>query len=224
MKSQKAYWEAKIIDWEKSVYSRRILSSKLFLEKIATPFRKLLKKRMAIAETLLANYIKGKIVMDLGCGSGIFLISLLKYKPKKLIGIDIAQSAIKIANQRIKKLGLKGKIEFLCTDVRKPSISLQLADTVTGIGFIDYLNKQELINLFKKIGSKNLFLFSFPAKIFSLREILHRVYLILISCPGSHKYSRKEMDAILERAGIEKWWYYDKKTIRFITNLPRQNS
>lgn len=220
MRDQREYWNEKIVDWEKTAYTNKALSYKSFLERLATPFRKILKKRMKMAEILVADHVKGKIVVDLGCGTGIFLRTLIKYGPEKLIGVDITQSAIQTANTEVRSLGITRTIEFLYADVRKELGFLKHADIVIGIGFIDYLNAKELLELLRNVKDKQ-FLFSFPARIFSLREVLHRMYLILASCPGSYKYSKEEMDTILKKAGVKQWWYYDRRSIRFVTNLPK---
>ena len=97
MNDQKTYWEKKIVDWEESVYKGKNSNTQPFFEKIATPFRKLNKVRTDTTEKLISLHIKNKIVADLGCGTGVFLEKLLKYKPKQIVGVDIA-SAFASAN------------------------------------------------------------------------------------------------------------------------------
>lgn len=220
MNDQKTYWENKIIGWEKTIYSNKNSLKTSLLEKIASRFRGLLKKRLEVTEKLVSPYIKGKTVIDLGCGSGILIEKLLQYEPKKIIGVDIAKSAVKAAKNNIIKTKEGRKVKFICTDVRKDVKILKDGDIIIGVGFIDYFNNEELSSLFRNLKDKK-FLFSFPEKIFSVREILHRIYLTLASCPGSYKYSKLEMNSLLKKAGIKNWWYYDKENIRFITNLPK---
>src|SRR3990167_6317000 len=114
MNNQKVYWEKKIIDWEKSVYKGKNSNRQPFFEKIATPFRKLNKIRTDTAERLVSPHIKNKVVADLGCGTGVFLEKLLKYKPRQLVGVDIASSAIRIANDNFKKRVRSKKMRFIC--------------------------------------------------------------------------------------------------------------
>jgi len=220
MNNQKVYWEKKIIDWEKSVYKGKNSNRQPFFEKIATPFRKLNKIRTDTAERLVSPHIKNKVVADLGCGTGVFLEKLLKYKPRQLVGVDIASSAIRIANDNFKKRVRSKKMRFICEDLRQRPKVLKNIDVVLGIGFIDYFNPTEMFNLFKNVKGKK-FLFSFPDRILSPREILQRVYVTMAGCPGCYKYSKTEMDAILKKSGIKDWWYYDKENIRFVTHLPR---
>jgi len=218
-KDQKDYWEKKIVGWEDTIYSQKKSLKSSILEKAASRFRGILKKRMSVAESLIAPHLKGKIVMDLGCGSAVLIQKLIKYKPKQIIGIDIAEPAIELAKNKFKDFKAAKAIKFICADVRKDQKILKGAEIVIGVGFIDYFNSEELLKLLKNLNNKK-FLLSFPEKIISSREILHKIYLNLASCPGSYKYSKEEMDSLLKRAGIKTWWYYDKENIRFVTNLP----
>lgn len=220
MTNQESYWENKIIGWEKTIYNDKIFIKTSLLEKVAARFRGILKKRLDVTEKLVAPYIKNKIVIDLGCGSGILIQRLLQYEPKKIIGVDIAKSAIKLAEKNIKEAKEERKAKFICVDVRGNAKILKDGDIIIGVGFIDYFNDKELLALFKNLKGKKILL-SFPEKILSLREILHRIYLMLSSCPGSYKYSKAEMDILLKKAGIKNLWYYDKENIRFVTNLPK---
>lgn len=67
---------------------------------------------------LIMEYIGyNATILDVGCGDGIFTLELLnEVKPKKIIGFDKAQLAIKLANKHIKK-GDKKKITFRYCDI-----------------------------------------------------------------------------------------------------------
>lgn len=41
--------------------------------------------------------LKGKSVLDLGCGTGIFTFLLEAYEPERLIGIDLSEEMLAIA-------------------------------------------------------------------------------------------------------------------------------
>ena len=69
--------------------------------------------------------IKGKIVIDLGCGTGIFAIGAALLKAKKIVGVDIDEKMIEIAKKEAERFSLK--INFYVMDVDE--FSLQ-GDTV----------------------------------------------------------------------------------------------
>lgn len=214
---QSDYWNKKLIRWEQNVYENNTRNQNM-LEKIANRFRGILKLRLETAEQLLEPHIKDKIVIDVGCGTGLLAFKLASKGAKKAIGIDISENAVALAKEKSKRLGLDAKCEFINLDVRDPAAKIPVHDLIVGIGLIDYLSKQDLEILFSKIkGSK--FLFSFPENKITLRELIHRVYLKLSRCPGYYKYARSEFDSILKNSGFKHWAYYDKENIRFVHNL-----
>jgi SAM-dependent methyltransferase len=220
MNDQQQYWEARILTWEQTAYSGESRSSVSMLDRIATPFRRILVRRLETATSLVRDQVRGQVVVDCGCASGGLLRALLPYGPKKLIGLDISSSAVSAATEAANELGASDVMEFVQADIRQDSTVIEEADLVLGIGFIDYLSPAEMESFVKALSGK-LFLFSFPHRRMGLREALHPIYLKLAGCPGAYKYSGPEMDAILGRAGLAGWWYYDRDNIRFVTNLPR---
>ena len=53
------------------------------------------------------SYIKKKAdqsqILDFGCGTGLFVERTIKYKPKKIVGIDISEVSIDKAKKMRKK-------------------------------------------------------------------------------------------------------------------------
>jgi len=210
----KEYWDKKIIEWEKSSYQGA--SGGLSLaEKIAARFRSPIKRRRAVLLNLLKGMIKGKTILELGCGSGDLCFEFLNMGAAKVIGIDIADTAIKAAKDRSDSLGLQGTAQFFAGDVRK-DINLPDADFVIGLGFIDYIDITSLKALFTKIKGK--FIFSFPEKKISLINILHYIYLKSQRCPSFHKFSRSEFDNMSNQA--VKYHFFTKDNMTFISNFP----
>ncbi len=99
-------------------------------EKIRAELEQYITPASIAADILWLAYYNGdiedKIVIDLGCGTGIFSIGAALLKAKKVIGIDIDERLIKIATKEAKKLG--AIVDFLVTDVE--DFNLQ-GDTVT---------------------------------------------------------------------------------------------
>lgn len=223
MNEQQRYWDSKILEWESTIYGAPEHASAI--ERLAAPFRKVLKDRMEMAEELMKNYVAGCTVADIGCGSGIFLMRLLKYNPKKLIGMDIAVSAIEAGRERLRAMGLdESKVRLIAADVRHDAQAIAEADIVTGLGLLDYLDDAELSALFRAVKGK-LFLFARPAEDRkSIKEWLRRLYLRVVSCPGSYIHSKAQTAEALQSAGITDYTFYERKGIKFITNLPLARS
>lgn len=228
MNDERSYWDKKILEWESTIYGSSAQATRQsLLERLAVPFRKTLRRRLDAAEALVKDHVANKTLVDLGCGSGILLRRLLKYSPKRLIGIDIAPNAIERAQAGAAEMGLdSSKLAFFCRDLRTErdlfeGSDFRDVDIVTGIGFLDYLNRDEFAAIFQSIRGKE-FLFARAAESTrSPRELLRQVYLKVASCPGSYTHSKSETDEALHQAGFSDYWYYDREELRFISNLPR---
>ena len=209
----KKYWNKKIIEWEKSSYggSSKELS---FIEKVATRFRAPIKKRRKILLNLLKDMVKSKTVLELGCGSGDLCFEFLKLGATKVIGIDIAEVAIKAACEKAIAAKLQDKAVFFIKDIRE-DVSLPDADFVVGLGFIDYIDAETLKKLFACI--KRRFIFSFPEKKKNLINILHFIYLKSQKCPTFYKFNREEFNNIDGMNG--KCRFFSVNHMTFIANF-----
>lgn len=214
MKSQEAYWDKKITEWTKVSYENKFVKFDL-IEWLANFFRGPIVGRMEVALELLGPRIKNKVVLDLGCGLGDLEWAMLKYQPKRIIGIDISGVAVRTAKRIAQKRKVDGIVDFRQADVGQIE-KLPDFDIAVGLGFIDYLTKPELRKLFELLSEKS-FLFSFFEKKISLRNLLHKIYLKLRSCPGAYKYSRLEVEKLAsKKLGLR---FVEKEKMLFITNL-----
>jgi ubiquinone/menaquinone biosynthesis C-methylase UbiE len=68
---------------------------------------------------LLGQNCQDKLVLDYGCGNGVHTIPIAKMKVKKVIGIDLSEKSLDIAQDRAKKEGVGDKVEFLKIDCEK---------------------------------------------------------------------------------------------------------
>lgn len=65
---------------------------------------------------LMAPYVKGKKVIDIGCGSGVLALSALKAGAKSAVGFDIEEEAVLHATENAKLNGLNAHF-FLSSQV-----------------------------------------------------------------------------------------------------------
>ncbi len=71
----------------------------------------------ALCLEILEKYVKkGMIVIDIGCGSGILSIASCKLGAKRVLAIDKAENAVKIAKENIRRNGLDAYIQALKGD------------------------------------------------------------------------------------------------------------
>lgn len=216
MASQEEYWDKKIKEWTEVSYGEKRKGVSL-IEKIANLFRGPITKRMEVALEIVGQKAKGKTVLDLGCGLGDFCFEVLKYNPQKVIGIDISGAAIKEAEKIAERKKLKNRVSFVQNDAARVK-KLPEFDIAVGLGFIDYLNKQELRELFRLLLG-HYFFFSVFEKKFSLRNLLHAVYVRVQKCPGAFKYTKDELRQIIPKN--LNFYFLKKDKMLFITNLPK---
>jgi 2-polyprenyl-3-methyl-5-hydroxy-6-metoxy-1,4-benzoquinol methylase len=213
MKTQKDYWNKKIVDWTKVSYDKKEKNVPL-AEKIATHFRAI-SKRMDVTLKLLGPLVNNKTVLNLGCGLGNECFALLDFNPKRVIGIDISGVAIEEAQEKAKKRKLDKKTEFIEVDISQLK-TLPEFDCVIGLGFIDYLTKDELRHLFEMIGNRPYF-FSYFEKKLSLLNLMHTLYLRWQKCPGAYKYSRAEIESIVPSSCRN--YILEENRLLFLTNI-----
>jgi len=194
----KEYWDRKILDWEKNAYEEST-SGQSLVEKVASKFRGSLRERMNIALGLVQPHVGGQTVLDLGCGSGTFCFRLLQNGAAKTIGFDFSPHAISVASERAKTLGVEDKCDFEVHDIREAT--LPPVDITTGLGLLDYLNGDELVQFLGKVHSK-YFLFTFSEKKLSVMNALHLLYLKSQKCPSAYHYGEAEMRGFLEKADL----------------------
>ena len=212
MKSQKEYWDKKISLWSYVSYGKK--KNNDLIEKIATYFRSVDARKETVLK-LLGQRSKGKIVIDLGCGLGEFAIGLLmRYKPKKVVALDISEVAIRKIEKIATDLKLKDKMEFQVAEISEVN-KLPDSNFVVGLGFIDYLKPDQMMHLFKLIGDTP-FLFSYFEKRLSFFNFLHKIYITLQKCPGAYKYTRQQIRSFMPKKA--KLFFIKKDGLQFITN------
>lgn len=90
-------------------------------EKIKAELEQYLTPSNIAADILWRAYyngdIEGKLIIDLGCGNGIFSIGAALLNAKKVIGIDIDEELIEIAKKEAKKFGVN--VKFIVMDIEK---------------------------------------------------------------------------------------------------------
>ena len=105
--------------------------------------------------SLLKPIVKNKIVLDLGCGSGIYTKKLNSFGAQ-VKGLDLSKSLIEIAKKE------NSKINFFVGDAKKTPFDNSQFDIVSSSLMVHYFKK--LVPLFKEVSrilkKKGIFVFS----------------------------------------------------------------
>ncbi|MGB9594873.1 MAG: class I SAM-dependent methyltransferase, partial [Candidatus Poribacteria bacterium] len=107
--------------------------------------------------------IKGKRVLDIGCGSGRYCIDLAKIGAEKVVGVDFADTAIKMACSLADDNNVSESCSFILGDFMDCSFD-QPFDVSLAIGVMDYVSDPvPLISKMCQVTTEKLIM-SFPSK------------------------------------------------------------
>ncbi|MFQ6089006.1 MAG: class I SAM-dependent methyltransferase [Candidatus Methanofastidiosia archaeon] len=114
--------------------------------KIYQPFMKLAgyQKVLPAAMNQLLSHVElkdGDKILDVGVGTGIVTINLLKEckKDVRVVGVDISEKQLEIAERNLKKENLEDKIELRAADASKLPFDDNSFDFVLSTGMIEHL-------------------------------------------------------------------------------------
>lgn len=96
----------------------------------------------------MKDHIKGKSILDLGCGDGAFVLDYLTKETEEIIGIDFSEVGIKKAKEKAKLENYKESYKFIECDFNKIDDSLSKYmnfDVIVSIGVIEHLDDPSLI-------------------------------------------------------------------------------
>lgn len=129
--------------------------------------RKLLNEHLT-RYNLASEYVKGKIVVEMGCGMGYGTYAMSQNGAKKVYGIDIDKSAIEFAIKNYNH----SSITYLNESATKSSITANYADVVIAFEVIEHLqNPRELINeVLRILKPGGTFILSTPNRSTSLKD------------------------------------------------------
>ena len=139
-----------------------------------------------------------KLILDVATGTGDFAFEALSIlKPEKIIGVDISQGMLDIAQQKITKRGLADKFEIKLGDSEKLPFEANQFDAVTvAYGVRNFENlEQGLVDIQRvlKPGGKAVVLEFSKPKVFPVKQ-LYKLYFNYIT-PSIGKLFSKDARA-----------------------------
>ena len=120
--------------------------------------------RVALLELLVAivadNYIEGKYILDLGCGSGLVEKQIIEKLPQaKFVGVDASEVMLEKAKERITKdqlITIQHDLEKI-TDLPIPAAEYQIAITSFALHEISAASKKKIFQFIHSNLEKNGF-------------------------------------------------------------------
>jgi SAM-dependent methyltransferase len=223
------YWDKHVVSWEASTYyTDHNLPKPNLWDRFSTLFRgSSLYDRMTIALNMLKPYLAGLTVLEVGCASGRFADQLLAVGAARVVGVDVSEEIIRIANARRLAGPNKDRLEFFAEDLVQPGLKLPKVDLVTGLGVIEYFNSKEMMIFLGSLDAPYFFL-DFPDVARTTNWLLwwmRQVYIRVNRCPGVYLYKRDEFTDMIKQAGfLGDVWYERRSLFHYASNLPRDPS
>lgn len=223
------YWDRHVVSWEASTYyTDKEMPKPNLWDRFSTLFRgSSLYDRMTLALELLKPYLAGRTVLEVGCASGRFADKLLETGAARVIGVDVSEEIIRIANGRRLAGPNKDRLEFFAADLVQPGFKLPKADIVTGLGVIEYFDHKDMLTFLTSLDAPYFFL-DFPDVARTTNWMLwgmRQVYIRVNRCPGVYLYKRAEFTDMVHAAGFKgDIWYERRSLFHYASNLPRDPS
>jgi SAM-dependent methyltransferase len=165
------FWDKKILGWESDKYTPPEGQVRRFFDANQS-----LKYRKLIAQNVLRQVVKGKSVLEIGCGTARLLPSIMEAGATKYVGVDISSVAIEEAKAGHQALLGKGNVELFQSD----AISLEKvdADICVSLGLLDWLDLAEIQQMLARVKCQYYF-HSFSERRRSIQQIAHKMYIYL---------------------------------------------
>ena len=103
--------------------------------------------------TYLEHNAKNSEILDYGCGIGSFIEKVIKYNPKKIIGIDISEVSINKAKKKAEEL--KINVDYRVDNCEKTSFENNSFNIVYGTGILHHLQIEKCLDEIYRILKSN---------------------------------------------------------------------
>lgn len=194
---QREYWNNEIALFD-AIYSRE---KNVFGRWLDKTFRKDMYERYEY--TLRhAEPIAGRDFLDVGCGTGLYALELVRRGCRTATGIDISEKMVDHCRCAASEAQLSGKTEFIRTDLLEYTPA-QTFNTVIGIGLFDYIGDPLPVLAKMRSVITDSAILSFP-RLWTWRAPVRKIRLALRGCPV-YFFSKKKVAALLRDAGFTKF-------------------
>jgi 2-polyprenyl-3-methyl-5-hydroxy-6-metoxy-1,4-benzoquinol methylase len=175
---------------------------------------------------LLGN-LRGKQVLDVGCGEGTNSVLMAKYGAR-VTGVDISPGSIEVCRQRAQLDGVESQTQFLCSPLETVSLPAESIDIIWGDGILHHVIPEldtVLHQLMRWAKPGALFVFSEPvSRVPWLWKLRRGMPIHTDATPDERPLEKAELSIILRHLpDLEmKWFHLLGRLNRFI--LPDHHS
>lgn len=142
--------------------------------------------------------LAGKSVLDIGCGSGPYLVEALRRGTASVTGLDPAPGMIELARTRLAEAQIHGRVQLLTGFF--PDTEVPAHDHAIVMGVFDYLADPLAFLVGLKRVTRETAQVSFPSRHW-FRTPFRRVRYQLRNCPV-YFFDPEQIDALARQAGF----------------------
>ncbi len=147
---------------------------------------------------------EGKRILDVGCGSGRFVVAYAKHGAQKSVGLDVSEIMLDIAKGVAEDEGVKDRCEFVMEDILQYRPD-EPFDITTAIGFFDYIPDPVAVLAHIRTVTSGTLIASFPP-LLTFRTPFRKIWRMMRGC-YLRFYTRQQIEEYFEESGwkIEKF-------------------
>ena len=209
------YWNENIDKWGKLYieisHAHETLHAPMWLgflyKKIIMPLEtKLMTERYRLTMSFIDRHVReGVIAVDVGCGTGIFTVEMLR-RGARVKAVDFAQGSLDLTKSLVEELvpEKSANVDYLLMDVSEQR--LPDSDVVLAMGVTPYLEK--IAPFYDNILPTTK---TFYCLILDSRHWANRIrsVLMFLNVRNMHWFSKSEIDSILAR---HNWQLLERKS------------
>jgi len=109
-----------------------------------------LKPMYANLSDYIGSTFRGKVFLDVGCGTAALIISILRKVKAYAIGLDISKAMVEIAARNVLKHEVKKHVDFVVGDAHKLPFRSNSLDLIVSTGTLHHLRNVE--EFFRECG------------------------------------------------------------------------
>jgi ubiquinone/menaquinone biosynthesis C-methylase UbiE len=155
--------------------------------------------RFALTFEELGN-LQGKTVLDVGCGSGPYIVEALKRGASRVTGIDPAPSMLELVRKRLDRTGFAERCSLV--EAPFPGVDVEAHDFAVVMGVMDYIPDARTFLRALRPLVKEAAVVSFPSKHW-FRTPFRRFRYRLRRCPV-YFYDESDIKQLASAAGFKR--------------------
>ncbi len=162
--------------------------------------------------------LKGKKILDVGCGSGRYMLEAGRRGAQHVYGVDLSGNMLELAKKMTDENGVKNRCKFVQGDFLQQDLNTKF-DITFAMGLFDYTENPTAILRRIFLATSEFAAFTFPDK-WTPQSVLKNFNLLEIECP-LYSYSKQQVLELLAIAGFEALKIEKNGQYHFVIARPR---